>query len=163
MRIKMKNKLLAILFASLFAVCALLGVSLINRKEKATAATAEVTLKIQSNNLSYADSVYLLYAVSGEGVDYTVDTVKMLFWESAKPTQKEYLLGTESYAAKNSGRATVGGKDCLVFYSKGIAAKEMTDEIYARAYVEVGGVGYYSELKNAAFWNTCTACVKRAV
>ena len=87
MRMKMKNKLLAILFASLVAVCALLGVSLINRNEKATAATAEVTLKIQSNNLSYADSVYLLYAVSGEGVDYTVDTVKMLFWESAKPTQ----------------------------------------------------------------------------
>ena len=150
MRMKMKNKLLAILFASLFAVCALLGVSLINRNEKATAATAEVTLKIQSNNLSYADSVYLLYAVSGEGVDYTVDTVKMLFWESAKPTQEEYLLGTESYAAENSGRATVGGKDCLVFYSKGIAAKEMTDEIYARAYVEVGGVGYYSELKKCS-------------
>jgi len=101
------------------------------------------TLTVQSQNLSYSDSVYMLYAVSHTGFDRETNEIEMLFWSTP---QKEYLLGTEEYRVSNSGKATVKGEDCLVFYSDGIAAKKMTDEIYARAAVTVSGTTYYSDV-----------------
>ena len=114
-------------------------------KPDTTVAKAEnttPTLTIQSNNLSYADSLYLLYAVSNEGFDRNENNIQMLFWTEP---QTEYVLGTESYAVSNSGSATVKGADCLIFYSNGLAAKQMTDNVYARACVTIDGVEYYSE------------------
>ena len=106
---------------------------------------AETTpsITIESKNLSYSDSIYILYAVSNEGFDRSQSEIQMLFWNEP---QDEYILGTQDYVASTEGDKTVNGKDCLIFYSDGIAAKEMTDDVYARAYATVDGVTYYSEV-----------------
>lgn len=104
--------------------------------------TPTPTLSIESYNLSHDEWTHILYAVSNEGFDREEHEIKMLFWNEP---QSEYLLGTESYSASNSGKATVKEKDTLVFYSKGLTAKEMADDIYCRACVTVGGETYYSE------------------
>ena len=145
---KLKNKLLIILLtiASVFS-CVLAGYALNKKTFKANASTETLSLAIVSNNLSYADSIYMIYAVSYNGFDKTQNEIKMLFWEEI---QEEYTLGTESYTSSNKGYATVKEQDCLIFYSDGIAAKEMTDDIYARAYVEIDGEVYYSDvMKNS--------------
>lgn len=99
-------------------------------------------LEVVSYNLSYSDSVYILYAIANEGFDREEYEIKMLFWNEA---QDDYVLGTESYSVSTSGKATVKGKDCLVFYSEGLAAKEMTDDVFCRAYVTIGNKVYYGE------------------
>ena len=140
---KIKTKILIFLSAVLFAFCGVLGVSLTNKTAKAEEAPT-VTLTIEKNNLSYADSIYMLYAVSHEGFDRNQHQIKMLFWEEA---QDEYVVGTEAYEVTADSYATVNKKDCLIFYSAGIAAKEMTDNVYSRAYVEIDGVTYYSDVQ----------------
>lgn len=101
------------------------------------------TLEIVSNNVSYSESIYILYAISNEGFDRAKYEIKMLFWNEAQET---YTLGTEKYSKTNEGKAKVKGKDCLIFYSDGIAAKEMTDDVYARACVVIGDKEYYSDV-----------------
>ena len=144
MKTVIKNKLLTLLASVFLALFCVIGVSQFktNKPKAVTAETATPTITIQSKNLSYSDSIYILYAVSNEGFDRNQNNIQMLFWTE---TQTEYVLGTESYAVNNSGNATVKEKDCLIFYSDGIAVKEMTDDIYARACVTVDGVTYYSE------------------
>ena len=105
------------------------------------------TITIEANNLSYADSTYILYAVSNDGFDRTAHKIKMLVWEE---TQEEYVLGTETYIVTSNQSASIKGKNCLVFYSNGFAAKEMTKDIYARAYVEIDGEMYYSDLSKCS-------------
>ncbi len=142
---KIKNKILIFLSAVLFLISGILGVGFLtyNTRAKADDVTGTPTLTVEANNLSYSDSVYILYAVSNEGFDREAHEIKMLFWDEL---QEEYVVGTEKYAKTNAGAATVKGKPCYVFYSNGLAAKEMTTDIFARAYVEIDGVAYYSDV-----------------
>ena len=106
--------------------------------------SGDVELSVVSKNVSYSDSLHLLYAVSGSGFDTAVHEIRMLFWDEP---QSEYLLGSESLAATARASATVGGKPCAVFYSRGIAAREMTVDIYARPCVEIDGTVYYGAVE----------------
>lgn len=56
-------------------------------------------LEVVSYNLSYSDSVYILYAIANEGFDREEYEIKMLFWNEA---QDDYVLGTESYSVSTS-------------------------------------------------------------
>jgi len=136
------NRIFSILILSfILAVCgffATINISWAKAEETQT----EISLNIESNSVSYSDSVYLLYAVSFENVDY--QNIKMLFWDEP---QDDYILSTEKYQVSYSGGTTINGKNCLVFYSNGLAAKEMTDDIYARAYIQVEGETYYSPVE----------------
>ncbi len=104
----------------------------------------EPVLSIKGTNLSFRDSTYIKYAVHCENVD--VEDVKLLVWTTP---QSEYVKGTESYVLDRSENETetINGVECIVFNFRDIAAKQMTDNIYARAYVKVGGKEYYSETK----------------
>ena len=136
------NKIFSILILSfVVAVCGFFATANIPMA-KAEEPESQATLGIEAKNLSYSESVYIVYAVSFENVTY--QNVKMLFWDS---TQEDYVIGTEKYQASYSSRTTVNGKRCLIFYSNGIAAKNMTDDVYARAYIEENGVKYYSEVE----------------
>ena len=84
-----------------------------------------------------------MYAVSYEGIDVTTNPVKMLFYNSV---QDEYTNQTASYVALSQGSVTIGSVSCQIFASNGLAAKQMTDDIYARAYVEIGEETIYSEV-----------------
>lgn len=100
------------------------------------------TLDISAMNLSFSDSVYIKYAVACENAD--VDDVKLLIWTAP---QSEYIKGSEDALLENSGTEVIDGVNCIIFNYKGLAAKQMTDVIYARAYVKVGTQEYYSEAK----------------
>ena len=126
-------------------VFALSVVSLFNVSQNDIEVKAETqpTLSIYKNNLSYSSELYLAYAVSYEGIDVESNEVELLFFDSV---QTEYIKGNESYAVLDSGTASPGGVPCLLFYSNGISAKNMTDDIYSVAYVKVGEKEYYSEV-----------------
>ena len=134
----MKKKL-SILLIALALVLALAGAFAIF----ASTNTSPVNLSIASKNLSFSDSVYIIFYVEAEGVE--ADDVNLLVWNSPK----------ESYTVKDSPKKlsiarveTINGKEYLRFEYRNLAAKNMTDTIYARAYVSSGSQEYYSELTN---------------
>ncbi len=100
-------------------------------------------IEILKNNVSYSDSIYIAYAVSCEGFEINKNSVNLLFWNT---TQENYLKGSEDALGTSKGKTNINGKQCLIFYSEGLAAKHMTDDLYSRAYVVVDGVEYYSEV-----------------
>lgn len=141
---KLKTKLLACLTtvacaAAAFGVWAQAGFAM-HAEANAEETVAPITLTIESNNVSYSDSVYVLYAVSVEGVDVATANIKMAFWDE---TQTE---SNPEYVSSVRGIETVHGKECAIFYSYGLAAKEMTDNVFCRAYAVVDGETYYSEV-----------------
>ena len=105
--------------------------------------TVEPSLNIYKKNISYSSEIYIMYAVSYEGIDTSVNPVKMLFFDNI---QDEYTPSTASYVVDSTGSTTISGVACKIFYSKGLAAKEMTDDIYARAYVEIDDEIIYSDV-----------------
>ena len=149
MKAILKSKLFMLLASFLMVLCCVFGVSALKAKGKTHVAVGQTTpvenptLTIESNNVSYSDSIYILYAVSNTGFDRDVYQIKMLFWEEV---QDEYVVGTEKYAVTSESKATVKGKPCLIFYSNGLAAKQMTMDIYARPYVEINGEAYYGDV-----------------
>lgn len=143
-----KSAAIAIATLSLFGF-GTWGVKALLSPSKVQAETAEITqatpkMEIISQNVSYSESVYILYAVSNEGFDRNTNEIKMLFWETP---QENYDVTTATYVAEDKGSATVKGEDCLVFYSEGLSAKEMTVDLYCRAYTEIDGETYYSDVK----------------
>ena len=141
----MKNLMLKLtgifvfLFVATFVSLNLFG----NKTTNVLASNDTPSIEILKYNVSYSDSIYIAYAVYGEGLQYNNVEVELLFWETHQDT---YLKGTESYAGKQKGKTKVDGKQCLVFYSNGLAAKNMADDIFTRAYVVVDGKEYYSEV-----------------
>ena len=131
----------AVAFVLLFAACITVFSISADAAEKSKVSNPE--LSFAAHNLSYSDSVYILYAVANEGFDRTDYEIKMLFWTDV---QEDYALGTEKYSTAARGKTTVKGKNCLVFYSEGLAAKEMSTDVYSRACVEIDGEVYYSEV-----------------
>lgn len=110
----------------------------------------DVSLKIAATNLSFSDSIYIKYAVDRGGVKD--EDVTLLIWTEANKDGK-YVKGTEtsvlSYVAvdeiKDSSGNVIG--EYLIFNYSDLAAKQMTDVVYARAYAKVDGKEYYSEPK----------------
>ena len=101
------------------------------------------TLSIYKKNLSYSSELYIMYAVEYDGFDPNTYPVKMLFYDSL---QEGYTKENATYVVNPSGSTTIVGVNCLIYYSKGLAAKQMTDDIYARAYVEIDDKIIYSEV-----------------
>ncbi len=121
-----------------------------------TSATENLTsgekpyLQIVASNLKYEDYLYIAYAVSTNlDSDMSLSDVRMLFWNEG---QTEYTLGSEGYSSGNfepNGKTiTADGvtyDNCGVFFSEGIAAKEIGDTVFARAYItDSDGNVYYS-------------------
>jgi len=146
----LKTKLCILFSAILAACCILFGAGSLSVQPQTAEADSTPTMTIESNNLSYSDTLYMLYAVSNEGFDRTQNQIQLLFWEEP---QEEYTYGTQDDAVTTTDRAKVKGKDCLVFYSRGLSAKEMRVDLYARAYVVVDGVAYYSEVSKFSVWD----------
>ena len=95
MKTIIKNKLNVILIATIVFICSIIGFSVManqNGKANAEQTVENPVLTIESNNVSYSDSIYILYAVSNEGFDRTANQIKMLFWEDL---QEEYRMQLE--------------------------------------------------------------------
>ena len=107
-----------------------------------SASTDELTLKINYKNLSYSDQTYILYAVEYAGLYADSAEVELLFWRS---TDGGLNKGSEDYSESERYTQKIGGKTHHVFYSHGIAPKNLVDDIYCRAYAVINGKEYYSE------------------
>ena len=112
----------------------------------ATGTSTEPTLSIDKFNLSFSDSIYIKYAVKIDGVDTTLlgDDFQMLFWTVP---QSIYEKGTEASSIVSTDTQTINGQKYYIFDYKKLAAKQMTDANYARAYLLVDGKAYYSEVE----------------
>ena len=111
--------------------------------KKVKGETLKPELSFVSYNISYSEYIYLMVAVGTNNIDNSVNPVKLLFWDSE---QTEYTIENANYVSLANGNATVSGQKCLIYYSNGIAAKKMADNIYMRAYVEIDGEKIYSDV-----------------
>ena len=110
----------------------------------ASGESTEPSLEIVGGNLSFEDSVALMYAVSSTGVE--ADKVEMLYWTAPQGDLSLYTKSTETYSSSPIDDEVVNEKECKVFRYEYLWAKEMTDYIYARAYISVDGQEYYSSV-----------------
>ena len=129
----MKKKI-AILLSALVLIIGMFSVSFI----MAGATTPEPELSIPYCNLSFRDSVCIKYAVKSN-----VSDVKILIWTSP---EKEYTVGTHDAEITKYYEEDIYGETHKIFDYTELAAKQMADVVYARAYSAVGGAAYYSEV-----------------
>ena len=88
----------------------------------------KLDLDIYARNLEVNDNVYIQYAVPFSGKE----DVKMLFWTKG---QSEYTVDNADYIIKPDSVQRVLGKTANIFKFKDLQDEQMTDVIYARAYV----------------------------
>lgn len=112
-----------------------------------SATTKDPILTIYKNNVDFNDRIYFAYAVAYENIDPEEYEVELLFWDEP---QAEYLKGTESYYKVKNDLITITGVNCIKYYSNGLAARMMIDDIYTRAYVKVGNKEFYSEVNKTS-------------
>ena len=131
----------------LFVLVTLTIVSIVATNQKSNKVTAtdidNPTLSVYKKNLSYSSEIYIMYAVSYSGFNPETYPVKMLFYNTI---QTEYTKDNATYEVATSGKIIVSDVSCLVFASNGLSAKQMTEDIYARAYVEIDDQIIYSEV-----------------
>ena len=109
-------------------------------------------LTIYAQALELEESVYINYYVKAEGITDLAD-VELQIWSdnsgnntvnptnTATPTATLAPLSTEAVLDGDSERTYVK------FSYRELAAKQMTDTVYARAHVRVGGSDYYSAVQ----------------
>ncbi len=90
---------------------------------------APAPLDIAYCNLSFENEVHLMYAISSAD-----ENVKLLLWEEA---QTEYIKGTETAVLSPlTEKMTIDGEEYTIFKYTGLSAKQMTDNVYVRAYID---------------------------
>ena len=137
---KKSLKLVLVIAVAVLVVCVGVVVAVVaNDAAKQNQTVAE--LNIYATNLSFRDSVCIKYAVDYKNVE--ASDISILIWNEP---QSEYVKGTEN-AVLTDGYVDNDLGPYLVFDYKGLAAKQMTDVVYARAYVKVGNNEYYSAPK----------------
>lgn len=101
-------------------------------------AAASNALKVIAHTLALKENVYVKYAVP-----VCDGKLKMLFWTEA---QADYVYGTQTCEAEPAYTDTVNGRLCSIFQYTAFSDKQMTDVLYARAYVEKDGVCTYGDV-----------------
>jgi len=96
-------------------------------------------MSINYCNLSFRDNVCIKYAVASASPEET----RLLLWDAPS---EEYLYGTHAAELETVGNQTIDGVSHMVFDFTQLAAKQMTDVVYARAYTVVDGNAYYSNV-----------------
>ncbi len=139
------KKYIKLLFFGLVLFTVTLSILLINHNYNVINATDVENPKIavHKKNISYSGEIHIVYAISYEGFDPNTYPVKMLFYNSV---QNEYTKENASYEVTTVGKLVIADKSCVVFESKGLAAKQMTEDIYGRAYVEINGETIYTDV-----------------
>ena len=131
----MKKRILIATISVIVLICTILAVSVW------AADTEAPKLKIAAKNLSFSDSVYIVYYVDAQNA--SASDVKLLVWDTP---QTEYTVQNASTALPCLYTETISGKTYLRFEYRALAAKQMADTVYTRAYVSANGQSYYSDL-----------------
>ena len=109
-------------------------------KAEAAENTEEPQITLVGANVSLKDSVNIVYAAAVKGYDYTKYKTKLLVW---KAPQAEYTKKNCDVVVDSSYHDTIASYSCDMFYY-GMPAKNIVDQLYVRAYVEIDGKEYYS-------------------
>ncbi len=124
----------------LFALAFVVSMLVIGTAMLVSANSNVPELSIDYCNLSFRDSICIKYAVATTSTEETT----ILLWD--EPSD-EYLYGTHIAELETVGNQTINGAAYKVYDYTGLAAKQMTDFVYARAYTVVEGKEYYSEVE----------------
>ena len=84
MKLKNISKRSLILILAIYCALSVMLVIGVSASDGGTGETP--TLEVAANNVSYADSVYILYAIKTEGFQTNKNEVKMLFWYDVEET-----------------------------------------------------------------------------
>ena len=133
---KLMKKKISVISAVILAICTICAVCII-----ALSAANEPTTDIVGHNLSLNDSVDIIYYVDFKNVPENAEK-GVLIWTSA---QDEYVYGSENTKITTI-RGTTQGYPTYAF--TGVAAKMMSQDIYAKSYIKVGDEITYSPLEN---------------
>ena len=107
-------------------------------------AAEEPEISIEYGRLAYKDGVVTMdYAVRFDGVDANAER-GLLIWRGTPDGY--YLKGREDILLKSDEEVQIDGESYHKFTLDGISERELTDDIYAVAYVKVGAKIYYSEV-----------------
>lgn len=132
---KMKHlnytKLIVFIISISLVLAGIVGIS-VNAEE------TDPSLNIFSKNLSYGGTISIAFAVDAQNVNE--NDVELLIYTS-EPTEDSVA----DHTVKTFEKDTVHEREALVFLTPGIAAKDMTKQIYVRAHAVVDGVDVYSE------------------
>ena len=109
-------------------------------KAEAAENTEEPQITLVGANVSLKDSVNIVYAAAVKGYDYTKYKTKLLVW---KTPQEDYTKKNCDVVVDSSYHDTIASYSCDMFYY-GMPAKNIVDQLYVRAYVEIDGKEYYS-------------------
>lgn len=140
---KIKKKLLLLTFAVLIAFSVFCVV--------ACAEVASPKVSTYAYSLVLEDRVYLEYAVKIDGAEgISTADVGMFVWKEGTATRTPETADADIRAY---GQEEVNGNSCYVLRYTGIAAKEMTDMVYAQPYARVNGQTVYGKLTE---YSVCT-------
>ena len=133
----------------LIAICAVTVIALGGNE------STPIQLSIYGKNLSLEDSVCIVYAVPVEGTGGA--DIRLLVWMESQP---EYTYGTQTFVlTPEENTVEVEGEECYIFYLRELAAKQMTVDVYARAYAcvteESDTQEYYSALDKYSVLQYC--------
>ena len=124
----MKRKIFLIALTLALLVTAIVGISAL--------AGETPTAEIKYQNLSYKSNVAMKYAVEATNIpDGATVGVRV---------RKDSPTSETAYEANFEGYTTIEGRPHLVFDLSAMSAAEMTVNLYAEAYVEVGGEEVYT-------------------
>lgn len=130
----MKKRILLFVLAIVLTLGALSAFAIVGSAE-----TPTPVLKISYCNLSFRDSVCIKYAVSSN-----VTEMSLLIWSEP---QESYTVGTQDATLTEYTTESINGESYKVFDYTALAAKQMTDVVYARAYAVANGENHYSEVR----------------
>ncbi len=108
-----------------------------------SAAELPPELSIKAKNLSFSESIYIIYYVEAKNV--SVDDVQLLIWNEP---QERYTAKRAVATLDPVRTETISGKEYIRFEYRGLAAKNMSDTVYAKAYTVSGDTEYFSELSD---------------
>lgn len=96
-------------------------------------------IAIEQYNLSFNDTIYTKYAVKTN-----LPNTKLLVWTSVP---NSFDLSGNPTVLEPTGTQLIEGKEYTIFTFKDLAAKNMIDDVYARAYAKSDGTPVYSGVK----------------
>ncbi len=105
-------------------------------------------LRLNGANVSFLDSVHLLFSVECENVEHP-ENIRLLVWRGRDGIHTNDLLkGSEDHELMPMENPPEGmTEDSIVFSFSKIAAAEMTEDFYFRAYCVSDGEIFYSSVK----------------
>ncbi len=126
MKTKRTIKIVTLTLTALLLFCAIVGITV------SAAGTGATEVKIAGKNISYEGAPQILYYVQADGLA-DGQTVKV---EIKHGDDEAYVKEVATDAEGNKMTATINGTTYYIVYSKGIAPKDMTKTVTAKAYIE---------------------------